>query len=161
MDGRVTCRFKTCQKFFKKRQVYFTGDFLLQTKFSSRLTTLKNCERPSIQRNSQWKKIYQDFHLYISVKICWRFFLPISLCKSWICPNIDFNCTSLTSVCIFVINHQKVADTVTLDKVLRLMYSNTPITCHCYICKGGVIEDVLYTLRNYIESEYINIAFKT
>lgn len=37
-----------------------------------------------------------------------------------------------------------------------------PNNSHCYgICKGGVIEDVLYTLRNYIESEYINIAFKT
>lgn len=145
-------------KCFLKKTGVFYGGFFLQTKLSSRLTTLKNCERPSIQRNSQWKKYIR---ISTSVKICWRFFLPISLCKSWICPNIDFNCTSLTSVCIFVINHQKVADTVTLDKVLRLMYSNTPITCHCYICKGGVIEDVLYTLRNYIESEYINIAFKT
>lgn len=145
-------------KCFLKKTGVFYGGFFLQTKLSSRLTTLKNCERPGIQRNSQWKKYIR---ISTSVKICWRFFLPISLCKSWICPNIDFNCTSLTSVCIFVINHQKVADTVTLDKVLRLMYSNTPITCHCYICKGGVIEDVLYTLRNYIESEYINIAFKT
>lgn len=37
----------------KKKTGVFYGGFLLQTKFSSRLTTLKNCERPSIQRNSQ------------------------------------------------------------------------------------------------------------
>lgn len=148
-------------KHFKKkdrcilRGIFIANEIQFQTDDIEKLREAKYSEKFPM------KKIYQDFHLYISVKICWRFFLPISLCKSWICPNIDFNCTSLTSVCIFVINHQKVADTVTLDKVLRLMYSNTPITCHCYICKGGVIEDVLYTLRNYIESEYINIAFKT
>lgn len=161
MDGRVTCRFKTCQKFLKKRQVYFTGDFYCKRNLVPDWRHWK-IARGQVFREIPNEKNISGFPLiYLCKNLLALFFLPISLCKSWICPNIDFNCTSLTSVCIFVINHQKVADTVTLDKVLRLMYSNTPITCHCYICKGGVIEDVLYTLRNYIESEYINIAFKT
>lgn len=64
---------KHAKMFFKKDRCILRGIFLAnEIKFQT--DDIEKLREARYSEKFPMKKIYQDFHLYISVKICWRFF---------------------------------------------------------------------------------------